>query len=103
MSDIWEGFADSYDADARLTILKALYDDPGKTLHHNLLLQTMKGFGFRRGIGHLQTQLSWLELQGALKLHRAGSVVVAELTQKGADHLTRDNMIVGIKQPSLAR
>lgn len=102
MSNIWDGFNDTYDADARLTILKALNDDPGKSLHHNLLLETMKSFGFRRGLEHLQTQLTWLDEQGAVNLHRMGSVVVAELTQKGANHLTRDNMIVGIKQPSLA-
>jgi len=104
MTDIWEGFADSYDADARLTILKALSDESGNSLNSNLLNETLKSFGFRRGREFLLTQLSWLETQaGAVRLRRIGTVIVAELTQKGADHLCRDALIVGIKPPSLPR
>lgn len=101
---IWDGYSEGYDADARLTILRALKDDPGHTLNDNMLLETIKAFGFRRGRDYLHTQLAWLDTQaGAIRVSEAGSVVISELTQKGADHLSRDVTIVGIKPPSLPR
>lgn len=104
MGTIFDGYSDGYDANCRLVILKALGDDAGHTLNSNMLLQTIKAFGIRRGTEYLMTQLAFLEDQaGAVKLAKAGSVVIAELTQKGADHLARDVQIVGVQAPSLPR
>ena len=100
---IFEGYSDSYDADARLTILRALKDEPGHTLNDNMLLAEIKRYGFRRGTEYLFEQLFWLEKASAVKLHRAGTVIVTELAHAGVQHLTRDKLLFGIKPPSQPR
>jgi len=104
MSNVWDGYNDSYDANVRLIILRELEEETSKSLHDSMLLRTLKRFGIRRGPDYLAAQLKWLELDaGAIRCHRAGSVIVAQLTQAGALHLSRDVLILGVEAPGLPR
>lgn len=103
-SDIFGGYSDHYDAEVRLVILKALDDEDSKTLNDSMLHTVLKTFAIRRTREYLGTQLRWMEREAsAVRLTTAGSAVIAHLTQQGADHLSRDGLIVGIKPPSLPR
>ncbi len=102
--NIFAGYQDHYRAELRLVILRAINDDPGKSVSDSRLHLLIKDFGFKITREYLQTELLWLQDQGrAVRLRTAGSVVIAELIQAGADHLDRTSPIVGVQMPSLPR
>lgn len=103
-ANVFEGYSDHFDAEVRLVILRALADEPAKAMSDSLLMVILKEFAVRRSREYLHTQLEWLETQsGAVRLRRAGTAIIAHLTERGQEHLERDCVIVGIKQPSLPR
>lgn len=100
----FEGYSDHYDQEFRLVILKALNDEPTKSLNDSLLTTILRTFAFKRDRDYLRTQLNWLETQArAVKLTEAGTALIATLTERGADHLCMISPISGIKPPSLPR
>ena len=86
--------------DARLIILKALVAQTNETLHSGYLGEELLRFGIDRPREWIHGELDWLAQMGAVTLTKAGSVVVATLTEKGARHLRRAVVIEGIKRPS---
>lgn len=86
--------------DARLIILRLLADQPHETLHSGLMLEELKRFGVRHDRDWLHDELDYLAERDAITIMRAGSVVVATLTDKGARHLARDITINGVARPS---
>lgn len=103
-SNVFEGYSDHFDAEVRLIILKALDGEQAKALNDSLIMVVLKEFAIRRSRAYLRIQLSWMEENsGAIRLSHAGTSVIAHLTERGAEHLSRDSLIVGIKPPSLPR
>ncbi|MGL5447454.1 MAG: VpaChn25_0724 family phage protein [Rhabdaerophilum sp.] len=87
--------------DARLIILKALVEQPDGRLNSDLLRETLSTFGISKSRDWVHDELRHLAELGAVKVHEIGSVRVAELTAKGADHVARRILIEGIKRPSM--
>lgn len=85
--------------DARLVILKELAEQTDFRLNQTILLAVLDNFGHKRSAEWLRTQLRALEELGAVKLHRAGSIMIAELTRAGHDHVDRRTVIDGIARP----
>lgn len=101
---IFDGYSDHFDATARLTILKALASEVDYRLNDTLLMRTLEAFAIKRGRGYLRNQLRWLEQEaGAVRLHEVGSVIVAELTEAGLDHVERRLVLDGVLKPSPVR
>ncbi len=48
----------------------------------------------------MHDELNWLAGMGAVSVLTAGTVRVASLTAKGADHVGRRLVIEGVKRPS---
>ena len=86
--------------DARLVILKALAKQVDERLHSGFLQTKLSEFGIDRQREWVHSELDWLAEIGAVTLRKVGSVVVAELTDKGARHLRRAIAIDGIARPS---
>lgn len=86
--------------DARLIILKALRAQVDERLHSGYLAEGLAEFGIDRPREWIHGELDWLAEMGAVTLLKAGSVLVATLTEKGARHLRRGIVIEGIKRPS---
>lgn len=86
--------------DARLIILKALAGQTDERLHSGYLSEELLQLGIDRGREWIHGELDWLAEMAAVTLIRAGSVVVATLTEKGARHLRRAIVIEGVKRPS---
>lgn len=87
--------------DARLIILKALVEQPDGRLNSELLRETLSTFGISKSRDWVHDELRHLAELGAVKVHEIGSVRVAELTAKGADHVARRIVVEGIKRPSM--
>lgn len=86
--------------DARLIMLKALAKQPDERLHSGYLAEELRQLWIDRPREWIHGELDWLAEIGAVSLLRAGSVVVATLTEKGHRHLRRAIVIEGIKRPS---
>ena len=86
--------------DARLTILKALAGENDLRLNERLIAATLDRFGHRRSREWLRTQLRKLEELGAAKITEAGTVMIAELTRAGLDHVERRAFLEGVERPS---
>lgn len=86
--------------DARLVILKELAKQPGGSLNETLLSCVLDTYGHRRSREWLRTQLHKLGDLGAVKLSEAGTVMIAEITRAGMDHVERRAVIDGVARPS---
>jgi hypothetical protein len=87
-------------ADVRLIILRELAVQPDYRLNETLLLRVLETFGHRKSRDYLRDQLRWLEEMGAVTLTETGTVLIAELTRRGRDHVERRVVIEGIARPS---
>lgn len=99
-----EGYTEIYNANARLCILRALHEQSDLRLNDSMLLNVLQAFAINRGRDYLRQQLDWLEKEaGAVTLQNAGSVLIAELTETGEDHVERRRVLRGIKKPAAVR
>ena len=85
--------------DARLIILKALAEQTDGRLNETILAATLDTFGHRRSRDWVRTQLRALSDLGAVRLSEAGSVLIAEVTRMGIDHVERRAVIEGVARP----
>lgn len=86
--------------EARLVLLRALEEQPDGRLNSELLRQTLELYGITKSREWVHDELNWLGQMGAVSVVVAGSVRVASLTSKGADHVARRVVIEGVKRPS---
>jgi hypothetical protein len=84
--------------DARLRILQALAAQPDERLHSEMLRLALAAAGIERPRDWLHQELRWLEIMAAVRLVAAGELLVAELTEAGAQHLARTAPIEGIRR-----
>jgi len=97
---MFEGYAEYYEQDARLTILKALHAESDGRLNEVLITKNLDAFGYRRSRNWVRTQLRALEEVGVIKIAEAGTVMLATLLQSGVDHVERRTIVEGIARPS---
>ena len=88
--------------DARLIMLRELHAQDNYALNDSLLQLTLEGFGIARSREWVREEIRYLERVGAVTTTTAGSVIVARLTPKGAEHVERRLVIEGVKRPSPA-
>lgn len=90
-------------ANARLVILRELAGQIGGTLNETLLVKVLDTFGHRRSREWVRTQMRKLAELGAVRLTEAGTVLIAEITGAGIDHVERRAVIDGVEKPSPGR
>jgi hypothetical protein len=93
-------YGDFLTKDARLVILKELTRWPAGRLNEVVITGVLDAFGYRRSREWVRTQLTKLAELGAVTISEAGSVLVAEITRAGVDHVERRSVIDGIARPS---
>jgi len=87
----------------RLTILRALAEQPSGAMNERDLLDHLDLFGHRVARADVRDLLDWLEAAGAVRLSRpVETLVVAEITRRGQDHVERRALIEGVAAPSRA-
>ncbi len=86
--------------EARLILLKTLGEEVNETLNSELLRRALEVFGIARPREWVHEELIYLKQLGAVQLSTVGSVIIASLTEKGRDHLSRTIAITGVKKPS---
>ena len=87
--------------EARLVALRMLAEQPDLRLNSSLLRDELaESWGINRTRSWLHVQLQFLADVGAIHLTEAGSVLIAEITQRGLDHVERRIVLDGVKRPS---
>jgi len=87
--------------EARLVVLRILAEQPDERLNSSLLeYQLREAWAINRTREWLHTQLRFLAEIGALRVTEAGTVLIAELTRRGRDHVERRITLDGVKKPS---
>lgn len=86
--------------EARLIILKALAEQPNERLSSSLLVEVLATYGIHKERGWVHDELAWLADRDAITVTEAGSVKIAQLSEKGKRHVDRHWVIEGIKRPS---
>ncbi|GHE72232.1 hypothetical protein GCM10019059_34800 [Camelimonas fluminis] len=96
-------FAALIEEEARLIILRTLADQPDNRLNSSLLRDDLANrWAINKQRDWVHLQLDWLAEMGAVKATRIETVVIAELTTRGLDHVERRTVIPGVKKPSPA-
>ncbi|MGD0641458.1 MAG: hypothetical protein ABSC22_11980 [Roseiarcus sp.] len=87
--------------EARLVVLRMLAEQTDRRLNSSLLRDELaERWAINRTRDWLHVQLRFLADVGAAHLTEAGSVLIAEITQRGLDHVERRIVLDGVKRPS---
>lgn len=93
-------YSDYQAEDARLVILKELVLQLDGRLNEANLEKVLDAFGYRRPRAWIKEQLREMERLGAIAVYEAGSVLVAEITRAGLEHVNLRAAIAGIALPT---
>jgi len=85
--------------DCRLVILRLLAEATGYDLNSSIIQAGLAEFSHRLSRDKLHGELAWLEEQGLVNTREVRSVVVAELTARGADVASGAATVPGVKKP----
>tara|TARA_R110000787_G_scaffold211281_7_gene321170 strand:+ start:5486 stop:5776 length:291 start_codon:yes stop_codon:yes gene_type:complete len=83
----------------RLTILRTLKVDTDYQINESLLRDAIKVYGFGPSRDALRVQLRWLEEMGMVEITDLGALLVARLTERGADVAIGAATVDGVKRP----
>ncbi|MEQ8747338.1 hypothetical protein [Pyruvatibacter sp.] len=88
--------------DRRLVVLRALYQEADRRLNEAVLQRVLEGFGHRVARHAVREVLDWLVEVRAIRVETFGSgqVYIAELLERGEDHVAGRTLINGIARPS---
>lgn len=78
-------FAQLLDADRRLVMLRILAEQTGQRANSSVLAAALDHFGHAVSRDYTKTHLRWLQEQGLVAVDDVGPVLVATLTERGAD------------------
>ncbi len=87
----------------RLTILRGLHEQADFRLNESVLLDELRAYSFNLSADELRGELRWLEEQNLLSQDKIGNLIIAELTERGADVATGRSVAYGVKRPSPRR
>lgn len=92
-------FSDYLRKDVRLVMLRVLSETPGFRSNSSVLVNLLDRFGHVITRDQAKTEVRWLSEQGLVTIEEAGSVLVAELTERGQDVAEGRAVVDGIARP----
>ena len=86
----------------RRVVLDLLEQADGYDLSVEMIRAGLAEFGHRPSADKLKTEINWLAEQGYLNIERRGdSILVATLTQRGADVVEARAAVPGVAKPPI--
>lgn len=86
--------------DARLVILRALADENDGRLNETIITKILDAFGHCESRDWVRTQIRALNDLGVITYSEISSIMVANITQLGLDHVERRTVVEGVSRPS---
>lgn len=93
-------YAETIRKHLRLTILRLLYEDPDYMLNDSIITDLVGTYGFNPSRDKVRTALSWLKEQGLVDFDDDTGIIIATLTERGADVSRGRATVPGVKRPS---
>lgn len=85
--------------DIRRIVLEELARQPGYRLNDDLIMRVVEAHGHVKPRDYIRAELDWLEKAKAVTLTEVGGIVIAELTERGLEHVERRKLIAGVARP----
>lgn len=95
-----KSFAERLTEDRRLVLLRILLEQNARRANSSVLTTAMDHYGHAITRDYTRTQLRWLEEQGLVELEDVGPVLVATLTERGAESARGLAVVDGVARPS---
>lgn len=92
-------YAQLLDADRRLVLLRILSEQTGKRANSSVLAAALDHFGHAVSRDYTKTQLRWLQEQRLVDVEDIGPVLVATLSERGADVARGVAKVDGVSVP----
>ncbi|MDT7533746.1 hypothetical protein OVY48_09950 [Sphingobium sp. SA2] len=86
--------------DGRLVILKELAQQIDGRLNEVSIQHVLDAFAIKRSRQWIRTQLLKLKELEAVRVSEAGTVMIAQITSLGRNHVERREIIDGVSRPS---
>lgn len=87
----------------RLTILRALAQEPNRTCNDSTLVDVAKIYGIDRGRDLVRQEIRWLEGLGAVRVQEVGGTLIVTALERGVDHAEGRVVLEGVRRPSPER
>lgn len=87
----------------RVTILRLLEEDPNYTMNDSMITDMMPEYGFSQSRDQVRTELAWLREQGLVSYDNDAGIIIATLTERGADAALGRTTVPGVKRPAPRR
>ncbi len=85
--------------DGRLVMLRELAAQTDGRLNEIMLMRVLDAFGISRSREWVRTQMRALAELDAVRVTENGTVMIAQLTRAGRNHVERRSIIDGISRP----
>lgn len=95
-----ENFQRFRDEEARLIILKELADQVNGRSTETMLTHVLDAFAIPASRDYVRSQIRKLQEVGGVTFQEIGSVMIAEITRAGSDHVQRRCILEGVRRPS---
>lgn len=92
-------YAEAVTADIRYTALRALSTDPDYSHNEGVIQSALRALGHAVSRDRVRTELSWMAEQGLITVDTVSGVMVARLTDRGADCAAGLTHIPGVRRP----
>lgn len=97
-----KSFKESLREDLRRVVLDLLEQAAGHDLNADMIRLGLAEFGHHPSADQIKTELNWLKEQGYLNVAERGyGVLVAKLTQRGADVAKGRAAVPGVGEPPI--
>ncbi len=93
-------YAEFLKEDQRLVILRILNEMPSYSSNSSIIYNVLDRYGHSVTRDQVKTHMSWLAEQDLIKIEPVGSILVAHLTERGADVATGKAIVSGVNRPS---
>ena len=93
------GFGAAMQTAMRRKMLQLLAQANGYSMNHELMQNALGAVGIRATGDQVRAELGWLEQVTTVKLMDVGTLVVAELTERGLDVARGLSIVRGIDRP----
>ncbi|OZY84832.1 hypothetical protein CBP51_16860 [Cellvibrio mixtus] len=92
-------FAQYLREDMRLVILRVLATMPSYTANSSVLSSGLNHVGHNPSRDQVKTEIRWLEEQGLVTVEQAYDLLIARITERGADVAAARTVVPGVKKP----
>jgi Fe2+ or Zn2+ uptake regulation protein len=92
-------FANYIREDQRLVILRVLASMPSYTANSSVLHTALGQVGHNPSRDQVKTEIHWLAEQGLVTIEEVFDLLVARITERGADVVAARTVVPGVKKP----